>query len=191
MAVADTEPFHKNIGDMLLAAERCKGLRQHMPALALVYSLIDSLAWAAADRRDESVRKRFEAWVTEWLIPHLSVEVPEISPTDLYAARCAVLHTLTSESDLSRTGKAKRVMYAWGTAEPEVLRAAIREGNLSNHVAMHFDDLFASLWSAVEAFLESANDDEVLAKKLDEAAGRHYLSIPVDKDHGADVDESR
>ena len=182
MAV-DVEAFHKNLGDMLVAAKRCLSRGQNMPALVLIYTLIDSLAWSAGQKTD-GVRKRFEAWVAVWLMPHLSVHVPDISPTDLYAARCAVLHTLTGDSDLSRAGKAKRVLYAWGTADSNVLRAAIQESNMPDHVALHFNDLFASLRQAVEVFLEAANKDEVLSKRLDEAAGRHYLNIPVELDGG-------
>ena len=186
MAV-DVEPFHKNLGDMLLAAKSCVSLGQHTPALTLIYALIDSLAWSAADQKSDSVRKRFEAWVAKWLMPHLAVHVPDISPTDLYAARCAVLHTLTGDSDLSRAGKAKRVMYAWGTADANVLRAEIQESNMPDHVGLHFNDLFASLCSAVEAFLESANNDQALSARLDEAASRHYLNIPVAQDGSATV----
>jgi hypothetical protein len=180
----DVEPFHKNLGEMLVAAERCVSLGQHMPALTLIYALIDSLAWSAADQKSDGVRKRFEAWVATWLMPHLSVHAPDISPTDLYAARCAVLHSLTGDSDLSRAGKAKRVMYAWGTADSNVLRAAIQKSNMPDHVGLHFKDLLASLFSAVEAFLESANNDEALSTRLDEAAGRHYLTIPARQDDG-------
>lgn len=173
-------PFHKNLGDMLLAAERCLQLRQHLPALALIYSLIDSLAWSAAERTQKSVRRRFEAWVGLWLMPHLAPVAPGVSPTDLYAARCAVLHSLTGNSDLSQSGQAKRIMYVWGTADPQVLRAAIADAPLSNHVALHYDELFTALCRSVERFLESANQDAALTKRLEQAAGQHYLHIPVE-----------
>ena len=181
--VVNVEPFHKNLGDMLLAAERCLRLQQHLPALVLIYALIDSLAWSAAERTQKSVRRRFEAWVTRWLMPHLAPVAPGVTPTDLYAARCGVLHSLTGRSDLSQGGQAKQVMYAWGTADPKVLRAAIADSPMSNHVALHYDELFTALCRSVEVFLESANKDAALAERLEEAAGQHYLNIPVESVH--------
>ena len=62
--MVNVEPFHKNLGEMVLAAERCIQLRQHLPALVLIYSLVDSLAWAAAGDTQSVVRKRFESWVS-------------------------------------------------------------------------------------------------------------------------------
>jgi hypothetical protein len=183
----NVEAFHKNLGDMLLAARRCLELRQHLPALVLIYTLIDSLAWSAADRTQSSVRKRFEAWVSVWLLPHLAPRVADVTATDLYAARCAVLHTLTGDSDLSRAGEARRVLYAWGNADTQILRSAIDDAKLADHVAIHYDDLFTALWHAVDDFLETANHDPSLAARLDEAAGRHYVNIPADSttDNGA------
>lgn len=172
--------FHKNLGDMLLAAERCRKANQHLPALVLIYALIDSLVWSAAEQAQKSVRGRFEAWVNRWLLPQLAPQLPKLSATDLYAARCAVLHTLTGDSDLSRSGEAKRLMYAWGTARAEDLQAVIAEARLSTHVALHYDHLFTALCRAVEGFLEHANADTSLAARLEEAAGQHYLNVPLE-----------
>ncbi len=173
----NVEPFHKNLGDMLLAAERCIQLRQHLPALVLIYSLVDSLAWAAAGDAQPIVRKRFESWASSWLLPELASFAPTVSATDLYAARCAVLHTLTGDSDLSDAGHAKRFMYAWGTAKSEVLEAVIRETKQTTHVALHYDDLLTSLVRAIDRFLESANNDPALAARLKLAAAKHYTNI--------------
>ena len=173
----NVEPFHKNLGDMLVAAERCIQLRQHLPALVLIYSLVDSLAWAASGDTQSIVRKRFESWVSSWLLPELVPVVPTVSATDLYAARCAVLHTLTGDSDLSKAGHAKCFMYAWGTAKVEALEAVIRETNLTSHVALHYEDLLTALVRATGRFLESANNDSELAARLDLAAAKHYMNI--------------
>jgi len=177
MQVVDLDPFHKNVGDMLGAAQRCLQVRQHLPALVLMYSLIDSLAWAAAFGSKSQVRPRFESWVARWLIPELTPFAPEINATDVYAARCAVIHTLTGESDLSVSGRARRLMYAWGTAKVEVLNYAIRKSNQREQVALHYDDLLTALVRAVALFLDSANDDAALSARLELAAGKHYVNV--------------
>ena len=88
--------FRENITHTINAAEHCLTQRQHIPALVLMYSLMDSLAWTAADpERALSVRRRFEAWVGHWLVPNLRSRYAELNAVDLYAARCAVLHSMT------------------------------------------------------------------------------------------------
>ena len=112
-------------------------------------------------------------------MPHLTSRVPGVTPTDVYGARCAVLHSLTGDSDLSRRGEARRFLYAWGTADVNVLRSVIATSGLPDHVAVHYDDLFNALWCAVDKFLDTANYNSALAARLDEAAGRHYLGVPA------------
>lgn len=85
--------------------------------------------------------------------------------------------TLTGDSDLSRTGVAKRIMYAWGTGNPQVLRAVVEESKLPGHVALHYDHLLTALTRATRDFLEAANHDRALGARWEEAAGRHYLNI--------------
>ena len=103
----------KNLRDMLDAAEESIEKRRHVPAMVLLYALIDSLAWAGANRRSPNLRDRFEGWVKSWLLPLLPPSNPAITETDFYAARCAALHTGTGVSDLYLSGKARRFLYAW------------------------------------------------------------------------------
>src|SRR6266446_10096439 len=82
--------------------------RRHLPALILIYTTIDSIAWLTSRNDLSRVRERFESWVSRWLTPSLL----QCSATELYAARCGILHTFTSRSDLSDSGKARRVAYS-------------------------------------------------------------------------------
>ncbi len=175
--MTDLNSFHKNLGDMLIATERCLQLHQHLPALVLMCSLIDSLAWAATGDIQPKVRERFEDWVNSWLLRELKSFAPAVSATDLYAARCAVLHTLTGDSDLSKAGHAKRFLYAWGTGKTEILQAAIKATNQNSHLALHYDDLLYSLVHATTKFIDGANQDPALATRLDAAAAKHYINI--------------
>lgn len=49
---------------------------------------------------------------------------------------------------------------------------------MSQHVAMHYDDLFNALRKATENFLAAADGDNVLAARLEEASSFQYISIP-------------
>jgi hypothetical protein len=170
---------------MIEAAEHCIATRRHVPAMVLMYALMDSLAWAGDDRRSPNLRTRFEAWVGKWLLPLLPASTPPISATDLYGARCGVLHTGTGVSDLYRRGEARRFLYAWGTAEVAVLEYGIaNEEALKNHVALHYDALFNALQNAVDNFLSAAENDPVLAARLEEASSIQYMRIAHNDDAG-------
>ena len=170
--------FLKNNADMLDAAERCIELRQHLPSLGLIYSHIDTLAWAASAKTGGNVRRNFEAWANAWLLPNLRTHSPEVSATDLYGARCGVLHSLTSKSSLSVKGQAREVAYAWGTARAEVLRAAMADAEPSIQlVAIHYEELLRCLRKAVADFVACANTDQNLATALEAADAKHYTNI--------------
>jgi hypothetical protein len=174
-----SEPHAKNLQDMLDAAEESIGKRRHVPAMVLIYSLIDSLAWAGAERNSPNLRSRFEKWVKTWLLPLLPPSNPSITETDLYAARCGVLHTGTGISDLYLSGKARRILYAWGAGKVELLEYAIATTpEMKGHVALHYDDLFRATRSSLENFLAAADLDPTLKSRLEEASSFQYMSVP-------------
>lgn len=170
---------------MLEAAGRCVQLRQHLPAMVLIYSHIDTLAWAGSSKQKASVRATFEEWVSRWLLPELATVAPTLTATDLYAARCAVLHTLTGSSDLSIAGKAKRIAYAWGTARAHVLDEALGSTEFAGtFVTLHYENLLQALKSALEKFTLAAQSDASLRASLEEASGQHYMSIRTESKDG-------
>ena len=171
----------ENLMQMLEAAEDCLRARRHIPALVLLYSLVDSLAWAGANRSNPDLRTRFEHWVSRWLMPHLPPASPRITATDLYAARCAILHTGTGVSDLSKSGKAKRLMYAWGNAKTEVLEYAIAHSRIGGeHAALHYDALLVAVRLGAADFFASATSDPELASRIEEVASFQYTNVPSD-----------
>lgn len=170
--------FTKNNSDMLEAAARCIKLRQHLPAMVLIYSHIDTLAWAGSSKQKGSVRTTFEDWVNRWLLPELAPAVPTLTATDLYAARCGVLHRLTGSSDLSVAGKAKRIAYAWGTAQAQLLDEVLSSTEFAGtFVTLHYEVLLHAVEKALENFIASAQSDDTLRARLEEASGEHYTSI--------------
>ncbi len=172
------EHFNKNYADMVAAARACVEGRQHLPALVLIYALADSLAWAASTKAKNSVRSNFENLAETWLIPKLVSEVPTIAAVDLYGARCAVLHTLASDSDLSKAGHAKRVVYAWGNAEAEILGEFIEQTEFAGTlVSIHIETLLRAVEGALSDLFQSAQQDMDLKERLQEAASRQYMSV--------------
>jgi len=78
----------------------------------LIFVGIDTMA--AIDRpvgKETADRSDFIAWAEKYIVLDGPRQVPGI---DLYASRCAHLHTYGSQSKLSREGRARVVMFAIG-----------------------------------------------------------------------------
>lgn len=166
-----TLPFMQNYFQVIQGTQACIDQKLHMPALILIYTLIDTLAWASSSNKEARVRQRFEAWVTDWIGSRLAC-----SATELYAARCGILHTLTSKADLTTNGNVREVAYAWGTAKSEDLQATIDHLGKKNVVAVHVSELFQAVCEAVADMLEKAESDASLGSSLNEAAALHLVN---------------
>jgi hypothetical protein len=138
---------------------------------------MDSVAWAAYGDSQPS-RKRFETWVREWMLPYADLGC---NASDLYAARCGILHTLTSEATLTQAGKAKRIAYAWGTASAEKLRETMTVLGTEGFVVVHIADLFACVREGMAKVIEQANEDPQLQSRLEHAASKHFASMENEK----------
>jgi hypothetical protein len=112
-------------------------------------------------------------------LPELSHTTPTLTAVDLYAARCGILHTLTSKSDLSTKGRAKQIAYAWGDAEASALDALLETTQFAGKiVTLHYETLFNGLVQAIARFMDSAQGDLVLVSRLEDAANLHYTIVP-------------
>lgn len=169
-----TEPFFQNYVQVVAGVRLCLEKKLLMPALILIYTLMDSFAWATSDKKSNDIRVTFESWTEKWV---LNQKTLPCTATDLYAARCAVLHTLTSEAKLTKSGKACKVTYAWGNADSAQLQATISALGSRNVVAIHVNDLFDAVCEAMAAVMDECSKDTILEKRLQEAAKLHFVSM--------------
>lgn len=178
--------FVRNNEEMLVAARRCIELGQIIPALVLMYSQIDALAWACAEHRGRSqVRANFLTWTETWLMPHLRPLIPTLNPIDIYAARCGVLHTLTSDSDLSVAGHAKDLGYARGTADAAGVNLKVateRPDVAARFVMVQLEWLHEAVSKALASLQRAAVADEALRELIERAGSRHFVRFPA---HGS------
>ncbi len=166
----DLNALRENYTQVVNGALACLSVRLQHPCLILIYTLIDSLAWACSDKATGSVRSNFERWVETWL-----KSIP-CTATELYAARCAILHTLTSKAELNKSGNIREIAYAWGSAKVEDLQEAISRSDHTNLVAVHIDHLLDEVCEAMEKILETATVDTVLGQRLKDAANQHLVN---------------
>ncbi len=103
-----------------------------------------------------------------YLLPHKTLKATAI---DIYAARCALLHTFTADSDLSAKGEARRVISVWGTATAEEYdRTADALGFADTHVAVHIENLLQGFQAGVAAFFKELEGDSGWRAKVNERA---------------------
>ncbi len=101
-----------NILSQFLAIDLCIEKRFFMPSLILIYSGIDALASLNRSEEKETVtRSDFKKWCTDYLLPSSNLTC---TATDLYAARCGILHTNMAVSDLSKKDEASELIYYIG-----------------------------------------------------------------------------
>ncbi|MCH7841031.1 MAG: hypothetical protein IID38_12465 [Planctomycetes bacterium] len=95
-------------------------------------------------------RQDFLDWSDKYILPNGDFSC---SSLDLYAARCALVHTYTPISKLSRQKKAKEILYAWGKADGKGAQAFLDEVGMTTNVVVHIDDLTVAFRAGVEQFV--------------------------------------
>jgi hypothetical protein len=137
--------------------------------LVVIYSSIDTLGLLDAPPEQLSTTSSsFKAWATKYFLPQTS---GDYDATELWAARCAILHTFTTESDLSRSGRARQLQYYFASGDAARNFVAINN-QIDNgaHVAVHLGDFgrahVSSMQSFVPDLLAKCASSEAHARRL-------------------------
>lgn len=114
--------FRDNLLTLLTATKDC--LQRHgLPGLILLYSTMDILAWLSrppTSGYSDVTAAGVLAWLDRFYLPGSGLPC---TSHDLYAARCSLLHSLTSRSRLHHKMRARIINYAHGEADPSKLEA--------------------------------------------------------------------
>jgi hypothetical protein len=161
--------FIKNYFEYFQGIEKCIDSNFLLPALTLIYSGIDSMAWIAYG--DISVRERYIEWIENYMYKAKKLK---LRPIDLYAARCAILHTLTPDSDLSKQSRAKPLNYAYGNAKIEALERGNNKLGYSDNTCLHLNELYRL---GVALFLDSVAENIECIDRMN----RHYSPLSVER----------
>lgn len=145
-----------------------------VPALILLYSLIDGMAWLYMPPDQEDVKQRdFEAWTEAFLV---RPEELECSSADLYAARCGVLHSQAMDSRNARQGKARHICYTFG---PDKLIAPLMEASNQEPVMLDLDQFRAAVRRGVDRFLTELKRDQSLKRRVLGRAARYFDELSI------------
>ncbi|MFM5363999.1 hypothetical protein ACET98_23330 [Aeromonas veronii] len=143
-------------------------LKHTESALILLYSWIDRMAWLSVPN-EESSGGDFKRWVEIYLLEETSLPC---TSDDLWSARCALLHTGSSESRDTAKGNARTVLY-YGGDEADFT------SNEDDKVFLKISDLHCGLISAITRFNEHLNENPsekaIADKKLGKMLARTEL----------------
>lgn len=164
--------LRNNLMALLSAIEDCRGRKQVLPCLILLYSGIDIIA--SLERSDkEGTASAFQRWTNNYLLTEKNLGC---SSKDLYGARCGIVHTFSSSSDYTRTGKAREVIYAWGNASAVNLRAVSQAAGRDN-IVLDVDELIKVFRSGVNMFFADLSKDSMRAEQVVKNAGLWLMNI--------------
>jgi hypothetical protein len=173
------QTIRRNLSELEAGIRMSLENQLHLPALVLLYSAIDICSWLASDDPNAKVGERYMRWVDQYL---LKAKPLHSTSTDLYAARCGLLHTLTPDSRLSDTGKARLLCYVWGDRDPEALhKTNVKLGMDDRYVAVGVADLFEAWKGAVGGFMQEMAQDPDYAVRVYERAGRYFDSDSAER----------
>jgi hypothetical protein len=163
-----------SLKQVLTAIDACIELEVQIPTTMLLYATIDSCGWLVAENEKAGVGVRFVNWVDKYLQPAKALPCRAI---DLYSARCGVLHTMTAESTLIESGKAKPISYAWGNADVLKLQALVDHDRPGECVAVHINDLVEAVKLGILKMFEDASVDPELEQRLRERNSRMFIGL--------------
>jgi hypothetical protein len=163
------QPYFQAIRQLKDSIEDCVSKGRVLSCLTLLYSAID--IFASLERQpNEGTRGSFVRWVDTYMLPNSALQFSSI---DLYAARCGIVHAFSAESDLSRSGKARKIAYAWGTASAESLRHAGQSLG-RNEVSVHVRDLIDGFGLAIVKYIDDVVDHPLQHERFFQSVG-HWL----------------
>lgn len=158
-------------GVEVAVANECYG-----SAVVLIYSGIDSMAYLAMPANQTDVgRKDFIDWAERY------IRFPckeQVTGADFYGARCAMLHTYSVYSKMSRKGKCRIVGYM-DRAIPEVIYNPVVDKEL---VLVSIPALADAFSRGIDAFLIDVFSDKTRAPIVETRVNNLVLSLPVNKD---------
>lgn len=145
------------------------------PFLTIYFSTIDiySSIWSG----EEVDGIRYKQFCDKYIIKHL----PALTTTELWSARCSIIHSASSESRLSKKGKAREFLYSWGPSGKHATLDKIIPGltNPEKYVAVSFEQLEDALHKGITEFAEDLSKDSTLAAGCMLRLTKTYTAIPA------------
>lgn len=159
MATADESLYNVLLNGIIKDINGAWERRSSRATLILLYSGIDAMAYLTMpEERAKVTRADFVGWAEKYLRfrdvdSQTTLSVPGL---ELYAARCAMVHTYSSEADLHKEGKVKRQIGYGDEFLPEVAERT----DVEHLVMLSIRGLVDAFSRGVVATLQDITSDE-------------------------------
>lgn len=168
--------LEENILSQFLAIDTCIEKGYLLPSLILIYSGIDALASLNRSKEKEKVtRSDFKKWCADYLLPESGLNC---SDTDLYAARCGILHTSTAESDLSKKDEAVELIYCIGniSEKQSIYQEIINQKYPRKTIIVNIEDLEKAFKNSYFLFVSGLEDNLVKREMVYDRAKYYFVN---------------
>jgi hypothetical protein len=152
--LSNEELIENHFSATLNATSTLYNLKLFSHQLVIIFSAIDTFGLLDAPSNQTSATgSSFKEWAKKYIIPHQGITFTE---EDLWGARCGILHTHTSDSDLAKKGKAKILVYITGDYTSDIAKqraADIIAMPGGNHLPVHFDNIYQAFIASFAPFI--------------------------------------
>lgn len=158
---------------LLKSIKLCKDNNFVEPVLIILYSAIDSLAWLNSKEKDiqkRNAKNEFKEFSNKYIISKLT---QNITADELYAARCAVLHTISSRS-INNIKKGIRYLTYANSPHAEIEGNDIIKSENENAVCINIFNLLCALVYAITDFFDDISKDNNKKKIVIYKAEEYY-----------------
>jgi len=165
----------RNLTEAVESIELCAANGFFNPALKLIYSAIDNLAYLACPETEhQSVHKReFVRWAKSFLLPDSGLSC---TAEELYASRCGLLHQNTVATCNLPTGM-KRIVYTLGTAKAQEGIEHIDESKRDEYRFVSIDSLRGALHRGTVTFLKAVSQEPLNRTRVLKKAAKYFSGI--------------
>jgi hypothetical protein len=152
---------------------------RHRATILLIFAAVDAMAYLNMPAsQSDVVRRDFIDWTDRYL--RFSGHT-QLSGTDLYGARCGMLHTYTLQSKMSREGKCRMLMYV-----NDMPGDPVRDAGHPKYILVSIAGLKIALFSAIDCFFVDVFASPERAKVADKRLQKlliAYEDIPGTDPH--------
>ncbi len=146
-------------------------------ATTLIYQAIDIMGSLAMPSNAPKQEKRhFIEWADKYI---RFAGAEQLSGVELYAARCGYLHSYSIDSEMSRSGKCRRIGYIAEDVLPEVV--FVRSVDM-NMVLVTIVALKRALFSGIDRFLADSFSDMVKGKLVEDRLKEYVHVMTLKRD---------
>ena len=163
--------------DLLTSISLCLENKLQLPALILIYSTIDMLAHLNRPKNNQDgARKNYCIWCDKYILPN--TEDIHCDSIDLYAARCALLHTYGYKAALTESGQARIVAYAWGDKSAKKMKLVTELTSFKDTAShVHINKLAHGLSVGIDIFMEDILKDPAKHELVKERSKEFFVNF--------------